>query len=494
MSSRDDFRRVNRWRRLNAAAQVLLCLALIGAVNFIGSQSFERRDLTEDRQFSLAPETEAYLKTIREPVDIYVIFPDIESDDTGRRVLRDLRKLLSNIELFSRGEGNDTINTEFIDVFRERNRAREILGRHGISSENSILVTSGNRMKQISLDRLYELEDGEMRAFRGEEEFLTAILQVTRPTDRKVYFLAGQGEYSLASVDPLNGLSSLGSFLRERGFTLQTIELTNYARIPEDAGAVVIVAPVTRFRERETSLLRDYLAEENGSIIALLEPGGETGLEELALEWGIRIDDRIVVDAGPDFQSATGDLIIRDFTEHPIADFIRNLGVTVLFGLPRPILPDAEAARDPDTLKLSPLLLTSAQSWAESELRPGTAVSFDENADLAGPVPIAVASQREADTAFDFSLAAVQGGRFVVIGNADFVTNSRLDAFGNRLLFLSALNWGMDTENDVNIAPKEVRSFLIILSQSELRNLLFQLMAPAAILALVGILVAFVRR
>jgi len=463
-------------------------------VNYIGSEFFERRDLTEDRQFSLAPETEAYLRNVEKPVEIYVVFPEIETDDVGSKVLRDLRKLLSNIELFARSEANDNIRVEFIDVYRERNRAREVLGRHDISSENSILVTSGEKMKQISLDRLYEMEDGEMRAFRGENEFLRAILQVTQQNDRTVYFLIGQGEYSLASVDPLNGLSKLGLFLRERGFKTRQIELTNLARIPEDAGMIVIVAPATQFREREISLLRDYLNGENGSILALLEPGGETGLEELALEWGIRIDDRIVVDAGPDFQSATGDLIVREFSDHPIASFIQNLDVTVLLGLPRPILPDLEAARDPDTLKLQTLMATSLNSWAESELRPGTSVSYDEGEDLQGPVSIAVASQRASETAFDFSLAAVQGGRMVVIGNADFITNSRLDAFGNRLLFLSALNWGMNVDEVVSIPPKEIRNYLLVLSQQELRNLLFQLMVPAAVLALIGIFVAVIRR
>ena len=494
MTSRDNFKRTNRGRRLNAFVQILLCFCLIAAINHLGSSYFERRDLTEDRKFSLSPKTEAYLSTIEAPVDIYIIIPDIDSDDTTRRVLRDLKKLLSNVELYTRTVGNDNVTVEFIDVFRERNRAREILGRHTISTQNSILVTSGTRMKQISIDKLYSFEDGKMRSFRGETEFLSALLQITRQNDRKVYFLSGQGEFSLSSVDPLNGLSKLNSFLKERGFIIETIELTNYAKIPEDAGTVVIAAPATKFRERERSLLRDYLTEESGSILALIEPGGATGLEEIALEWGIQIDDRIVVDIGPDFQSATGDLIIREFSDHPVGSFIQNLGVTVLFGLPRPIILLPEKARSPDTLELESILLSSPQSWAENELRPGSTISYDEGEDLKGPVSIAAASKRQAQSSFDFDLSGVQGGRLLVIGNADFITNSRLDAFGNRLLFLSALNWSMDTGNEINIAAKDIRGYMIILSQTELRNLLLWLMLPAAVLALLGIFVAVIRR
>jgi len=494
MTTRDDFRRANFWRRLNALMQILLCLTLLAAINHLGSRIFERNDLTQNRVFSLSPETEAYLSTIDQAVEIFIIIPDIETDETNRRVLRDLRKLLSNIELYSETDGGGNITVEFIDVFRQRNRAREILGRHDITTQNSILVTSGSRMQQISIDSLYTFEEGKMRAFKGESEFLSAILQVTRENDSVVYFLAGQGEFDLDSVDPLTGLSRLRSFLQERGMTVRTIELTDFARIPEDAGAVVITAPASRFREREASLLRDYLSEENGSILALLEPGGETGLEDLALEWGIRIDPRIVVDIGPDYKSATGDLIIREFSDHSVGNFLKNTGVTALFGLPRPILPAPEDGRNPDTLEVESLLFTSENSWAESELRPGMSISFDKEEDLGGPIPIAVASQRRADTTFEFSLSAVEGGRLLVIGNADFITNSRLDAFGNRLLFLSSLNWCMDVGDQVNIAPKDIRAYMIILSQAELRNLLVWLSLPAGVLALIGIVVALIRR
>lgn len=493
-TTKHDFRKVNRLKRLNMLLQILLAVSLLGAVNYLGSSYYQRTDLTENRKHSLNPETQAYLRTVSQPINIYVVLPKIESDEYTMRMLRDLERLLGNMEHYLQRIGNPNLNVEFVDVYRERNRAAEILGRYGITSQSSIVVASGDRMKQISINSLYVMSDNKIRAFRGETEFLSAILNLSQAEEKTIYFMAGQGEHDLDSVDPVDGLSSLRSFLRERGFSLATIELTEFSRIPEDAAAVVIVSPKIRYREREVSLLRDYLTKRNGSLLVLADPGGPTGLESLALEWGIAIDDRTVVDVGSDYQSATGDLVIRNSNEHPITNFIRNLDVTVLMGLPRPILESRDTAIDPSTLEIVSLLQSSSQSWAESDLRPGTTVTFNPDEDLAGPVSIAVASQRKSDSGLDLSLAATQGGRIAVLGDADFVTNARLNAFGNRLLFLSALNWCLDAGQEFIVPPKEVQSYLIVISQNELRNLLLQLMALPTLLMLIGIGVAFIRR
>jgi len=493
-SRKNDFRRVNRLKRLNMLIQILLALTLLGAVNYLGSQYYQRTDLTENRQHSLSPETQAYLRTVSQPIEIYVVLPKVESDEYTMRIWRDLQRMLGNMEHFMERTGNPNISIEFIDVYRERNRAAEILGRYGITSQSSILLASGNRMKQISIDSIYVMADNKIKAFRGESEFLSAILNLSQAEEKTIYFMTGQGEHDLDRVDPVDGLSSLRSFLRERGFSLSTIELTDFSRIPEDAAAVVIISPKTRYREREVSLLRDYLTNRNGSLLVLADPGEPTGLESLALEWGIEIDDRTVVDVGSDYQTSTGDLVIRNFSDHPITSFIRNLEVNVLMGLPRAILKNTDAAVDPSTLEIVSIMQSSSQSWAESDLRPGTTVTFNPDEDVAGPVSIGVASQRRSDSGLDLSLAATQGGRIAVIGDADFVTNARLNAFGNRLLFLSALNWCLDSGQGIMVPPKEVKSYLIVISQNELRNLLLQLMALPAALMIMGIGVALIRR
>lgn len=73
--SRDDFRRMNRLRLGNTALQVLLAVLLLGGLNYLGSHYYERWDWTEDRRFSLSPETRARLAQLTEPVEILVVLP-----------------------------------------------------------------------------------------------------------------------------------------------------------------------------------------------------------------------------------------------------------------------------------------------------------------------------------------------------------------------------------------------------------------------------------
>lgn len=60
---------------------------------------------------------------------------------------------------------------EFIDLYKDRQRARAILGRYGVSTPESILVVSGSRLRQIPPHALYERAEGRLRAFRGRRPF-----------------------------------------------------------------------------------------------------------------------------------------------------------------------------------------------------------------------------------------------------------------------------------------------------------------------------------
>lgn len=491
---KNDFKRVNRINRLNFVLAVVLSLTFIGGINYLASQNYKRFDLTESRKYSLSPETRAYLRSIEQPIEIYVLIPEIEASEESRRILSDLRSLLREYHLFAATEGNRNITVHFIDVFRERLRAREILSRYSIETESSIFVVSGDQMRVIPAENLYSLRGQRAVEFRGESEFTSAILEVTNPPDEVVYFLYGQGELRLADTSALRGLSQVRQFMRERGIRFEEIDLTQRSRVPQNAALLVIPSPTNQLRGREVEMIRNYLQRESGSLLFFADPLVETGLEPLMAEWGLSLPDRIVVDNGPDYQSASGDLVIRSFGEHPITDFLRNFQITTLIGLPRPIVPAAEAAPDPANLVVRPLLLTSPTSWAESDFRPGVTISFDPNEDTPGPITVAAAAERKSARDLQMVLTGARGGRVVVIGNSDMITNERFKALGNRLLFINSLNWCLARENRLSIAPRRIQSYLIVMGEAELRSLLFWFAIPPGIFLLAGGIVFWRRR
>ena len=59
----------------------------------------------------------------------------------------------------------------------------------------------------------------------------------------------------------------------------------------------------------------------------------------------------------------------------------------------------------------------------------------------------------------------------VVFGTSNLITNNRLNVLGNFTLILNTLNWALDRNNLLSIAPKPIDRLHITLSQEEMKKL-----------------------
>jgi ABC-type uncharacterized transport system involved in gliding motility auxiliary subunit len=110
--------------------------------------------------------------------------------------------------------------------------------------------------------------------------------------------------------------------------------------------------------------------------------------------------------------------------------------------------------------------------------------------DEPGPVSVAVAVERGAGPGIDVEIRPTQ---LVVFGDSDFLANDAASG-GNLDLFLSALNWLVEREELMAIAPKPIEEMRLVINERQLRLLFwaFVLGLPGAVCA-VG-LVVWVRR
>jgi hypothetical protein len=151
-----------------------------------------------------------------------------------------------------------------------------------------------------------------------------------------------------------------------------------------------------------------------------------------------------------------------------------------------------------DGLSVKRLVATSPTAWGETGYRlitPRNPPVFNTG-DLR-PLPpsdslgVLVVSERLKPAALQFS---VPGGRLAVFGTADLVTNNRIINGGNFPLFLNTVNWAVDPDTELNIAPRPIERFQLSLSQEELMRLrLLLFVVPGAIAAL-GLIVYWTRR
>ncbi|MBC2596315.1 GldG family protein [Ruficoccus amylovorans] len=492
MSRMEEFSYARWVLRINRLVQIILFVTLVGAVNYIASRSFERYDLTSNNRYSLSAETLAYLDQVREPVRIIVTSPPESAPQEMRFIFRQVSRLLREYELASKTHGGrPMINVEYVNVYRQSEKAQELVNKFGISpdQDNVIVVSSGDRYKQVLPLDVWKTDQNGVSAFQGEQAFTSAILDVTNQNAKTIYHLTGHGEMRPDDVDPLRGFSRASYYLRQRNFSQKPLDLMEVPKVPEDAGLVIIAGIQTQLLPPEQEKLRRYLTEDNGRLVVLLEPGNPHGLDDLFYDWGVMSDDMLVLEASNEFLASEGDSLVGNFSEHPITKILHDNQLKVLVGLSRPVRQDLGAPID-NSLEITPLMASSPQSWAERDyLRKP--IQYDEDTDLSGPVTLAMVSERSAGNRFGLN---IPGGKLVVFGNSGLFSNNRFPAAANETLFHNLIHWILDQESLVNIEPRKLENYKISLSRQDLIDTGLRLLILPGGVALLGIMVTFIRR
>jgi hypothetical protein len=488
--------RAARWlRTTNLVLQAILFLTLFGGLNYLALHYHWRFDLSQHRRYSLSPETVSYLRELTHPVHIVVtLTPDSENADAVQ-AYHDVQNLLREYVYVTatnydaKADRDGRIQVDYFDVYQNRREADALR----IDQPDVIqFLGPADTRRTVRLNELYEYEHSRRTSFKGEQTITSAILDVSNPQRKKICFLTGHREMSTDDVSPVRGLSVLREELRLRNFDCETLDLSITRRVPEGVDLILICSPKGRFQPFEEELLRQYLTNRAGRIIVTIEPMRDCGLDNLFSDWGVRVDDDMILDTDLAFITDNGDLMIRnpDGT-HPVTKSLVDYNLPLRISLPRSVRPDP--SRPPDrALKVSVLASSSPTSWGEFGYRVQRPLAFDAGSDLRGPLGVVVASERVSPGSLPLS---VPGGRLVVIGSGDVFSNRRLADQGCQALSLNAINWAVDRDTQLHFPPRPIERFQLSLSQEQLGKLRLGLLfaLPGAV-GLLGLLVYWTRR
>jgi hypothetical protein len=497
MPSFDSFRTARWIRTLNLVLQAVLFLTLFGGLNYLARNYAWRFDLTQQRRYSLSAETVAYIQTLNRPVRIVVTLTEDSDEPEIAQAFRDMRGLLREYAYASEGDPARRITVEYLDVYQRRREADQL----GLTEANRIVLLCGDKRRVVTLAEIYQVENGEKKvAFQGEQAITSALLDVSQPEPKKIYFLAGHGELSPDDIDPVRGLSLLREVLRERNYAIDSLNLAYLRRIPDDASLIVAAAPQGRFQPREQELLREYLANNAGRLVLLLAPGHPHGLEDLLLDWGILVDDDVIYDTDPQNMTEEGELLLLARAAHPVTQTLIDYRLFPRVGPARSVRPDPGRSLG-NGLTVTVLAATSTTAWGEVSYGRQTVPEFNAGVDIR-PLPgmepkdrlgVIVASERV--SVRDNLPFSVPGGRLVVFGTGDLVANSRIADVANQNIFLGAVNWTIGRDTTFNIPARPIERFQLSLSASELSRLRYTLLlALPAAAALLGLIVYWTRR
>jgi ABC-type uncharacterized transport system involved in gliding motility auxiliary subunit len=494
MAVRESFRTVRWIRTLNLVLQAVLFTTLFGGLNYIARNhpSF-RFDLTRHRSYSLSPETLSYVKNLSRPASIVVTTPKED-------VAPEIRGLLDEYVHATEASATGRITLDYIDVYENRRRADELK----VEQPNVIVLRSADRERGVPMTDLYRIKNQQREAFQGEQAITAALLDVSSPEQLHVYFLVGHGELQPDGTDA-RGLSKLTAELRARDFNVDTLELAVAREIPADANLLVAIGPQTAYTPAEQEMLRQYLSARAGRLILCLAAGNVSSsvvprsLEDLLDDWGVLVDDDIVVDTSPEHVTDTGDLIIKGYdAEHPLVQSVFQNRIPLRFGLTRTVRPHPGRTLA-SGLTVVPVAGTSSTAWGETDYRRGRAA---RDARDIRPIPgippkdalgVVVASERVAVR--DNLPFSVPGGRLVVFGTDDFIANARVGYFGNFPVFLGAVNWAVDRDPQLSVPARPIEKFQLALSAGDFMKLRYALLfgLPGGTL-LLGLVVYWTRR
>ncbi len=457
--------RASRRRRLsiglNAGAAVALAAVLAVMVNYLAQRNYTRSDWSRTRFYSLSDKTLSLLDSLSNRVDVTVFF---QADHPFHE---DVVNLLQEYR-----HASPQVRVERVDPNRNLARAEELARRYQVTEMNVVVFDHQGRSKVVRSEDLMDLDySGVLQgqpplasAFKGEQAFSSALQSIAQEEPPVVYFLRGHGERDLNDRDPYAGYSELARRIRGDNAEARELELAVQHGVPADADALVIAGPTKSFAPQEVDLIQTWLAK-NGRLFVLLDTGPAAGLENLLASWGVRLDRDVVVDPQ---RSLTGlDLFVNQYGTHPITRRLAN--ITSVFYLPRSVeavhLPTGQVDRA-DQPVVTTLAYSSPDSWADTDLEQKP-MKFDARSDRRGPISLAVAVERGPQLAVDVDIRST---RLVVLGDTDFLSNGALSG-GNADLFMSALNWLLDREQLMAIAPKPVHDSRLVMTRRQVTSL-----------------------
>jgi len=435
---------------VNTAVAVALLLGATVVVQALSFRHSARWDLTENKRFSLSPQTIQLLGGLQTEVNAVAFF---RSDQPTKRTAEDLLKQYARYS-------NGKFTWKSADPDREPGLAR----RYGIESYGTIVLETKAKSEKV-LD--------------AEEEKLTnGLVKVTREGKRVVYVIQGHGEAELTSTER-PGFSEAKSSMEKANYDVKPLVLARAGKVPDDATVVILAGPRNDLFPPEIEALDAYVGR-GGKVLAMVNPFQNEGLKKYLVKYGFQLDDDLVVEQNPIgrlFGIGPEVPIIQQYESHPIT---RDLsGVTTLFPLTRSI---TALKTPPKGVNVQVLARTSPESWGETnraDLQRG--IAKPDPQDLKGPLAVA-------------AVATIDKARIVVYGTSNLAANQFLNIQGNRDFFLNTVSWLAEEEDQISVRPKDIKQTPVFMSsnQAQAVNLLPMLVLPGIVL--IGGIIAVVRR
>jgi len=402
-------------------------------------------DFTREGAFTPSREAADIVRSLQEPVQLVYFY---QKENAAGRAAVTMLELLGRL--------NPRLSVEIVDIDRNPGRA----GAFGVQLYNTaVIVAATHRVQVVSTD---------------DREVAIGILRALRQRQPVVCFVTGHGEYDIDNFEfhthfegshshshnsegialvqmEQHGLGRMRRAIEKLGMEARKVELRPGRPLPEDCGALIDANPRTPHLPAEADLLRAYL-ERGGNYMLLVEPDFvlEPRLAAVLTEAGAKVDDGVIVDPVDHYFTDEQMIAITRYSNHPVT---RSQALSFYPGA-RPVEPAPRAG-----VNAVALFASSAKSYvALDRLR------YREEAATAArrPYPLAVAAEGRL-------AAGAPAYRMIVVGDADFASNSFFPYLANSDIALAGVSWLLHEERLPTLKPPVEVLPMVTLTSAQVR-------------------------
>jgi len=505
----------------NAAAQVLLAVALAALVCYIGSVRFARFDMTGTRRYTLHSKTVRMLRSLKQPVDVTVVYSEpapeaLMIDPQAQLIVWGYQQATDMLDTFQALSPQITVRE--LDRRTDQRALRELSARVELPG-SCVVFESGEKHDVIPLLEIVQAPQwqGGSPRFTGEAAFASALAKIVEGEMQTVYFLTGHGERPLEGLpvtremsrtaDILSSeaysLSRLAAKLKADNFESRPLDLSETGAVPDDCAVLVIAGPRIPLPREHLDAIRLYAQSPEGRVIAmvdssLLNPEAATNVGELLADFGVTVHaDAMAMRLAPALDFSVGRVVAvaedqivigrSGCAEHPITSDLLNYQIALVGCAPLEL-----AATSAEGVSAKALLTAEETSWGERarwrSRNDRMSAKYDAGHDLAGPVVVAAVVEPSPPPAMPYASAPEnpRGPKMLVVGSSlSFVNESVAQNPPNLYLLLNAVNWLAGKGHMVGIPPRDIDINLVSLSAARIRlgRWLFALVVPLLVVA-----------
>lgn len=359
-------------RKLRSGAYVTVMSAVVIVIILVVNMLFTKInlqvDLSSQNFYTLTKDTKNLEKDLKDDVTIYYLVQSGKESDLFKNILKQYDTASDKVKVVYK---DPVLYPKFAKQYTDET-----------IKENSFLVVNDKtkKAKYVDYDDVlvketnYQTGEESTTGIDVEGELTAAIQNVTSSINAKMYIVDGHGEQATGD--------NFKELIKKMNVSSDTLKTVSVSSVPKDCKILFINAPQSDFTDTETKMIKDYLMAGGKAIISVDYNAEKLpNLLSILKYYGIEMVNGIVLESDTNMHmNEHVNYLMPNVETNAITSLAKDNNVPVF-------MPNASGLKISDqkrtTLKIEPLLTTSASSYSKVNMESQTVDK--EKDDIAGP-------------------------------------------------------------------------------------------------------------